>query len=161
MSEEDDFLRAVACDRDDRATRLVFTDWLLERGDGRAEFVRLDTDLRSMSGDEPAFAEAESRWREWRGRLPRLWLAAFGHLFTTEELNREAARTEMVMPFAVDLPIVAFTRAVAKVSKLAGVDVTGYRAIANTGADGHQEVPHFHLHILGGQRIGRMISLPE
>jgi histidine triad (HIT) family protein len=62
---------------------------------------------------------------------------------------------------ASEAEIVAFTRAVAKASKLVGIDVTGYRAIANTGADGHQEVPHFHLHLLGGQRIGRMISLPD
>ncbi len=32
--------------------------------------------------------------------------------------------------------------------------VTGYRAIANSGADSHKEVPHYHLHLLGGQRTG-------
>jgi histidine triad (HIT) family protein len=26
----------------------------------------------------------------------------------------------------------------------------GYRLIANTGINGRQEVPHFHIHILGG-----------
>jgi diadenosine tetraphosphate (Ap4A) HIT family hydrolase len=31
--------------------------------------------------------------------------------------------------------------------------------IANTGADGRQEVPHYHIHIVGGQNMGRMISL--
>ena len=30
----------------------------------------------------------------------------------------------------------------------------GFRAIANTGPDGIQEVPHFHLHILGGENLG-------
>lgn len=30
----------------------------------------------------------------------------------------------------------------------------GFRAIANTGAHAHQEVPHFHLHVLGGEPIG-------
>jgi histidine triad (HIT) family protein len=62
---------------------------------------------------------------------------------------------------ASDTEILAFHRAIAKVTALAGVAVTGHRAIANTGADGHQEVPHFHLHILGGQPIGRMVSLPD
>jgi len=61
---------------------------------------------------------------------------------------------------ASDTEIVAFHRAVAKVSKTAGLDVTGYRAIANSGADSHQEVPHFHLHLLGGQRLGPLLTLP-
>jgi histidine triad (HIT) family protein len=34
----------------------------------------------------------------------------------------------------------------------------GFRAISNAGADGVQEVPHLHLHILGGRGLGRMLS---
>ncbi|MDH5464329.1 MAG: histidine triad nucleotide-binding protein [Thiovulaceae bacterium] len=34
-----------------------------------------------------------------------------------------------------------------------GVDKSGYRVITNIGADGGQEVPHLHLHILGGAKI--------
>jgi histidine triad (HIT) family protein len=34
----------------------------------------------------------------------------------------------------------------------------GYRAIANTGEAGVQEVLHLHVHILGGRVLGRMIS---
>ena len=33
----------------------------------------------------------------------------------------------------------------------------GYRIIANSGRDGVQDVPHFHLHILAGRRLGRML----
>jgi diadenosine tetraphosphate (Ap4A) HIT family hydrolase len=29
------------------------------------------------------------------------------------------------------------------------------------GEDGGQEVPHFHVHIFGGRRIGRMVPRPE
>ncbi len=29
----------------------------------------------------------------------------------------------------------------------------GFRIVTNTGEDGGQEVPHFHVHILGGERI--------
>jgi uncharacterized protein (TIGR02996 family) len=110
MRDEDAFLRAIAGSPDDRATRLVFTDWLLERGDERAEFVRLDSALRAMTGDEPAFAEMEASWRDWRARLPRLWLTAFGHLFTSEELRREAARAETFTLVAEGLRTVAVTR---------------------------------------------------
>jgi histidine triad (HIT) family protein len=32
-----------------------------------------------------------------------------------------------------------------------GVD-NGFRALINTGPDGRQEVPHLHLHVMGGPR---------
>ena len=34
----------------------------------------------------------------------------------------------------------------------------GYRIISNIGDFGGQEVPHFHIHILGGKRLGRIIA---
>ena len=30
----------------------------------------------------------------------------------------------------------------------------GYRLISNSGKNGGQEVPHFHIHILAGEKIG-------
>jgi histidine triad (HIT) family protein len=33
----------------------------------------------------------------------------------------------------------------------------GFRVIANTGIHGCQEVPHFHIHILGGQILGSLL----
>ena len=33
----------------------------------------------------------------------------------------------------------------------------GFRVITNSGDDGNQDVPHFHVHILGGKNLGRMI----
>jgi len=50
-----------------------------------------------------------------------------------------------------------FMHAVSEVCKAAGVE-NGFRAIANARQDGVQEVPHFHLHILGGRRMGRMVQ---
>ena len=35
---------------------------------------------------------------------------------------------------------------------------SGYRIISNSGSDGGQEVPHFHVHILGGEKIGTKIK---
>jgi len=49
-----------------------------------------------------------------------------------------------------------FFQAVAKVAKLVGVEESGYRLISNAGPDSHQEVPHFHVHILGGEPIGAL-----
>jgi diadenosine tetraphosphate (Ap4A) HIT family hydrolase len=40
---------------------------------------------------------------------------------------------------------------------MVGVTEDGYRLIANTGTNGHQDVPHLHVHIMGGQSLGRMM----
>ena len=34
----------------------------------------------------------------------------------------------------------------------------GYRALVNIGEDGGQEVPHLHFHLLGGEKVGKMVS---
>lgn len=48
----------------------------------------------------------------------------------------------------------AFLRAIARAAKLAGLTEGGYRIISNIGENAHQEVPHLHMHILGGEPIG-------
>lgn len=35
----------------------------------------------------------------------------------------------------------------------AGVDLSGYRLVLNTGPDAGQSVQHLHLHLLGGRRL--------
>ncbi len=40
----------------------------------------------------------------------------------------------------------------AKVAAEAGLE-GGYRLVINTGADGGQEVPHIHIHVLGGRKL--------
>ena len=35
-----------------------------------------------------------------------------------------------------------------------GVASDGYRLLANNGANAHQEVPHFHIHIFAGKSLG-------
>ena len=39
-----------------------------------------------------------------------------------------------------------------------GEDGNGYRLISNAGADGVQEVPHLHVHIMAGRMLGRMVE---
>jgi diadenosine tetraphosphate (Ap4A) HIT family hydrolase len=54
--------------------------------------------------------------------------------------------------------VAGFYKAVSKVAAEQGLSESGYRVIANTGLNGGQEVPHFHMHILGGAKIGPMVS---
>lgn len=51
-----------------------------------------------------------------------------------------------------------FFKAVAKVAEQEGLIENGFRSIANTGDHGGQEVPHFHIHLLGGAKVGPMVS---
>ncbi len=37
-----------------------------------------------------------------------------------------------------------------------GVGDSGYRLVINQGPDSVQEVPHLHLHVLGGRHLGGM-----
>lgn len=41
-----------------------------------------------------------------------------------------------------------------------GIAADGYRLIINCGRNGHQEVFHLHMHLLGGRRMGRMVQPP-
>lgn len=53
-----------------------------------------------------------------------------------------------------------FFRAVGQVAREANVVSSGYRMLANHGRNGHQEVPHFHIHVFGGHDLGGMIRRP-
>ena len=44
-----------------------------------------------------------------------------------------------------------------KVAHEVGLTEKGYRLIINEGEDGGKLVPHFHMHILGGKRLGPKI----
>ena len=52
----------------------------------------------------------------------------------------------------------AFYKAISKIAKDHGLDEAGYRCISNVGDHGCQEVPHFHMHLLGGEKIGPLVS---
>lgn len=51
----------------------------------------------------------------------------------------------------------ACLHAASEVARAEGL-AAGWRLIANTRDDGGQEVPHLHLHVLGGRRLGPMLT---
>jgi diadenosine tetraphosphate (Ap4A) HIT family hydrolase len=54
--------------------------------------------------------------------------------------------------------IAGFVRAVGHVAREQGLVAPGYRLLANVGTDGGQEVPHLHVHLFGGGRLGPMLA---
>ncbi|MBV8980391.1 MAG: histidine triad nucleotide-binding protein [Acidimicrobiia bacterium] len=41
-----------------------------------------------------------------------------------------------------------------QVARQEGIDASGYRLVFNVGEDALNSVPHLHLHVVGGKRLG-------
>jgi len=46
-----------------------------------------------------------------------------------------------------------------KLAKEEGIDENGYRLIMNCNEHGGQEVYHIHMHLVGGQALGKMLII--
>lgn len=53
--------------------------------------------------------------------------------------------------------IAALIHALGHIARERGIAASGYRILANTGPAAHQEVPHFHVHLVGGRDLGPML----
>jgi len=62
---------------------------------------------------------------------------------------------------ATEKEIAGFGHAVVKTTELSGIASTGYRVISNSGAHSGQEVPHYHVHVLGGRHLGPLVVKDE
>ena len=105
-----------------------------------------------------------------RGEIPcdRVYEDPFALAF--RDINPQAPVHVLVIPkgpyvsladFTAKAPddmVAGFNRAVGKVAKELGLEEKGYRTLANTGDEGGQEVPHYHVHIFGGRRLGPMLA---
>jgi histidine triad (HIT) family protein len=58
---------------------------------------------------------------------------------------------------ATPAEIAGFFQAVGAVARQLGLEQDGYRILANTGANAHPEVPHFHVHLFAGRPLGPML----
>lgn len=105
-----------------------------------------------------------------RGEIPAKKIYEDAHAIAFHDINPQAKVHVLVIPKgayvsmadfserASDAEIAGLVRAVGKVAEMIGVKESGYRILANHGPDSHQEVPHLHIHIFGGQKLGRMIQ---
>ena len=107
-----------------------------------------------------------------RGEIPNKTVLETEHTLVFHDIRPHAPVHVLVIPkgayvnfdhFAAEASaeeIVDFHRTAAKVCQMLGLTgEVGYRGITNAGRDGMQEVPHYHLHILGGKVMGPLIAL--
>lgn len=109
-----------------------------------------------------------------RGEIPNDTVMETEHTLAFRDIEPQAPVHVLVIPkgayvchdhFAAEASeaeIVDFMRVTARICADEGVSPgqggSGYRVIGNAGEDAVQEVPHYHMHILGGRGLGRMLQ---
>ncbi len=105
-----------------------------------------------------------------RGEIPCTRVLENEYALAFEDINPQAPTHVLVIPKgayvsfddfsqnASDDEIAGFFRAVGHVARVQGLEDDGYRILANHGANAHQEVPHFHVHVFGGRALGPMLT---
>ena len=105
-----------------------------------------------------------------RGEIPNSTVYENDHALAFNDINPQAPVHILVIPKgryvswddftegASDAEITGFIRAVGHVAREAGLPAPGYRLLSNIGGHGHQEVPHLHVHIVGGKPLGAMLT---
>jgi diadenosine tetraphosphate (Ap4A) HIT family hydrolase len=108
-----------------------------------------------------------------RGEIPCKKIHEDDHSLAFHDINPQAKIHALVIPKGAYVSMEDFTarasaaeiaglfRAVGEVARKLGLADSGYRILANAGPDSRQEVPHLHVHIFGGQDLGRMIAPPK
>ena len=105
-----------------------------------------------------------------RREIPSTFIYEDEHVFAINDINPQAPTHVLVIPkgryvsaadfsaLASDGEIAGLIRAVGHVARMLGLDAPGWRMLANMGTHGGQEVPHFHIHLFGGQSLGPMLA---
>src|SRR5437868_11537865 len=78
MPEEAAFLQQLSDRPEDDHTRLVYADWLEERGDARARLLRLEVELAALADGDRGYAEREAELEALRSGLDADWCARAG-----------------------------------------------------------------------------------
>ena len=122
----------------------------------------------SVSG-KPPYDPGNIFARILRGEIPCKRVAEDDHALAFHDIAPQAPVHVLVIPKgpwvsaadfhaeAPDAAIAGFWRLVARVARDLGLEENGYRILSNMGEDAGQEVAHFHVHLFGGRRLGRMV----
>jgi histidine triad (HIT) family protein len=107
-----------------------------------------------------------------RGEIPNTTVRETEHTLAFRDIAPQAPEHILVIPKgayvtadhfaaeATEAEIVDFWRTFGEITRELGVTAdtgNGYRILANSGKDGVQDVPHFHMHILAGRPLGPML----
>src|SRR5262245_64243242 len=98
MTHDDAFLQAVVENPDDDAPRLMYADWLEERGDPRGEFIRVQVALARSAEDDERRPEWTAREKvlldlyksEWTAPLRGLAVACWFRRGFVDEVTLDA-----------------------------------------------------------------------
>jgi histidine triad (HIT) family protein len=105
-----------------------------------------------------------------RGEIPNRTVYEDDHALAFHDIAPQAPVHVLVIPKGAyvswddfsargsEAEIAGFVRAVGHVARTLELVAPGYRLLANIGQHGHQEVPHLHVHLFGGQPLGPMLS---
>ena len=105
-----------------------------------------------------------------RGEIPCSKVYEDAHAFAFNDIHPDAPIHVLVVPkgeyasfndFAANAPaalVQGFFASVQKIAAQLGLEESGYRLITNHGADASQSVHHFHVHILGGKPLGKLLG---
>lgn len=103
-----------------------------------------------------------------RGEIPCQRVYEDDHVLAFHDINPKAPIHVLVIPKGAYTSFMDFTirasseevatffQAVTKVAQELAFSDGGFRLVANEGPDSGQEVPHFHVHLVGGKRLGGM-----
>ncbi len=104
-----------------------------------------------------------------RGELPCNRVYEDEHVLAFRDIQPQAPVHIVVIPkgeyvsiddfseTAPEAELAAFMRAIGRIAHQEGVAAGGYRILCNHGPAAHQDVPHFHLHVVGGRDLGPML----
>lgn len=104
-----------------------------------------------------------------RGEIPAKKVYEDPKILAFHDISKAAPTHILVIPkgeyvcfadFTSQAPaqeVIDFFQKVREIANSLGLDETGYRLITNNGSDASQTVAHFHMHILGGKKLGGLL----
>jgi histidine triad (HIT) family protein len=105
-----------------------------------------------------------------RGEIPSKKVYEDDKVLAFHDISKTAPTHVLVIPKGEYVDFIDFTskadvseisfffKKINEIAKNLEADKTGFRLISNIGSNAHQTVPHFHVHILAGKKLGPLLS---